>query len=122
MIVSEYTDMIARQYTMPFAKAPIEWKSSSSDRFIVDSLQVSLLRDAERERLLHELFHLASTDFRGDELHLRQRVPDRLDEEVVRRLQDLEGARLGASRRVHDELREHFALDARLPEHVRIAR
>ena len=37
---------------------------------------------------------------------------------LVRRLEDLEGAHVGAARRIHDELREHLALDVRRLEHV----
>src|SRR5437764_11550423 len=115
--------MMAMTITIPLAKLPIAAHRPASDRSIVfESPDEELaLLERERERLLHELFHFATTDLGRVEAHPGQRVLDRVGELLMRGLQNLEGACLVTARGVDDELRQHFAFDVRRPEHVWIS-
>src|SRR5437763_15161757 len=114
--------MMAMTITMPLAKLPIAAHRPASDRSIVfESPDEELaLLERERERLLHELFHLATTTLGRVEAHAGQRVLHSLGELLVTGLEHFERARLVAARAVDDELGQDLALDVRRPEHVGI--
>src|SRR6476659_4062831 len=90
--VREKIDMMAMRITMPLAKLPIAAQRPASDRSIVfESPDEELaLLERERERLLHELLHLATTDLGWIELHAGQGVLHRLGELLVTRLEHFE--------------------------------
>src|SRR6476661_7324288 len=115
--------MIAMTMTMPLAKLPIWCQRPRSETSIVRYLREGrLLGEREGERLLDHLLHLPPADLRGIEAHVGQHVSDSLREQLVTRLEDLEGVHLGVTGRVHDELCEHLAFDVRRLEHVRVPR
>src|SRR5688572_17192193 len=124
MTVSDQMDMPSITNTMPLANQPMCPYSSIRSTFISqNSSRVGeLLVQLEREWELHELLHFPATDLGGVELHRGKHRPDRRREQVVRRLEDLEGLHVGLSFRVDDKLGEHFALDVALAEHIGIAR
>src|SRR5690349_12927982 len=102
-------DMITMTMTMPLAKLPIWCQRPRSETSIVRYLREGvLLGEREGERLLDHLLHFPPANLGGIEAHVGQHVADRLGKELVARLQDLEGAHVGAARGVDDELREHL--------------
>lgn len=81
-----------------------------------------LTRKIENKRLLHKLFHATSADFGWQEPHIGKRTAHGLLKEGVGGAKDAEGRDFDAAKRVHDELSEHFTLDAAGTENVRVPR
>src|SRR5665811_773355 len=71
----------------------------------------------EFQRELNYLLHLVATGLGGIKAPLRERRSQRRGKEIVARVKYFEGAHVGATERVDDELGEHGAFDARALEH-----
>src|SRR5687768_12294417 len=97
MTVSDQMDIPSITNTMPLANQPIWPHSSIRSTFISqNSRRVGeLLVQLEREWELHELLHLPATDLGRVELHRRQNRADGGGEQIMRRLEDLEGLHVG---------------------------
>src|SRR4029079_2179845 len=76
----------------------------------------------ELKRHLHELLHLLAPDLRRREFHTGERILHGGGERRVTRVKDLQRAAFVATALVHYELRQDFALDALVPERLRIFR
>src|SRR3981189_2075238 len=97
-------DISAIVMTMPLAKLPIWCQRPRIERSMCETPEVGrLLGEREGEGLRDLLLDFPPANLGRVEFHVRQHVSDGLREAVVTGLQDLEGAHLGAARRIHDE-------------------
>src|SRR2546429_1992258 len=114
--------MMNSMTTMPLAKPPMLDQSSMSDKFIssLASGLTALVTYGERNRYLHQHAHRLSPHPAGTVETLQHRLPGRNLERLVGRLHHAQRARFGTTESVDDDLDDHVALDARLPQQVGI--
>ena len=129
VIESDQIDMIARTHTMPLAKPAIwlpEVEQGEMHTVLLSGGWVSercvLTVMLNLNGCCTSCFTFLPPTSAGKNRMRGQRGSNCLREQVVGGLEHLERADVGLARRVDDELGLHFALDARLTQHVRIAR